>query len=129
LIVEPAVDVEIDGSSAGHSPLTVPLAPGPHRVVLTDKRKGINVVRGLVVGPKGVTREEIHLARGYVTVSAPSGALVTFDGHLYGKAPLKGEVTLYEGPHRILVTVGKARWQQSFSVRAGEHAYFNVETQ
>jgi serine/threonine protein kinase len=129
LVVEPSVDVEIDGAPAGHAPLTVPLAPGRHRVVLTDKRKGINVVRSVLVGPKGVTREEIHLSRGYVTVSAPSGAMVTFDGHLYGKAPLKGEVTLYEGPHQILVTVGKARWQQSFSVRAGEHAYFNVETQ
>jgi hypothetical protein len=129
LIVEPSVDVEIDGSAAGHSPVTVALSPGPHRVVLSDKHKGINIVRGMVVGPRGITREEIHLSRGYVTVSAPNGASVTFDGHLYGKAPLKGEVTLWEGPHHILVTVGKARWQQAFSVRAGEHAYFNVETQ
>jgi serine/threonine protein kinase len=129
LVIEPPVDASVDGSPAQRTPFTVPLPPGKHRVQVSDRRAGINFVRNVTVGPKGKTREEIHLGRGYVTVSAPEGAAIVIDGRSAGKAPLHGELTLFEGSHQIVVTVGKAKWQQAFSVRTGEHAYFNVEAQ
>jgi eukaryotic-like serine/threonine-protein kinase len=129
LVIEPPVDASVDGNPAARTPFTVSVPAGKHRIQVSDKRLGVNLVRTVTVAPKGKTREEIHLGRGFVTVSAPEGAVIFIDGRNMGKAPLHGELTLYEGAHQIVVTVGKAKWQQAFSVRASEHAYFNVEAQ
>ena len=48
------------------------------------------------------------------------------DGKRIGTAPMK-EITVYEGAHRVLVTVGKAKWSEPFSLHAGENVRFNVE--
>lgn len=127
LVVEPEVDLEIDGKPAGRSPFRGELAPGRHVVKLTDRALGISMIRSVTVKPKGTTEEFISVPKGYVSVSAPDGAVVFIDGRRLGTAPLKTDISVYEGRHRIVVTVGKARWQQPFSVRADERMYFNVE--
>ncbi|MBI3184137.1 MAG: serine/threonine protein kinase [Myxococcales bacterium] len=129
LVTDPAVNLTIDGKDVGRSPFDGPMAPGRHVVRLTDKAKGISASRAVVVRASGKTSEEIVLSKGYVSVSAPEGAGVFIDGKKVGTAPIRGEIPVFEGSHHILVTVGKAKWQQAFSVRAHERMYFNVEAQ
>jgi eukaryotic-like serine/threonine-protein kinase len=128
LQVEPSVDLSIDGTPVGRAPFSGPMAPGRHTVQLVDKAKGISTTRVVNVKSRGVTQERIFLSKGFVSISAPDGAQIFIDGKLMGTAPLK-ELSVYEGNHRILVMVGKAKWQQAFSVRGSERMYFNVETE
>ncbi len=129
LVVEPSVEVTIAGQSYGRTPLSAPLAPGRYVVQLQDKAKGISTTRTVTVGEAGKTSEHVVIAKGYVTVSAPADAEVFVDGRSRGRAPLDGELAVYEGSHKLLVTMGKAKWQQAFSLRGGERMYFNVEEQ
>ena len=46
-----------------------------------------------------------------------------------GSAPIRGEIPVYEGSHRISVMVGKARWNEAFNLAAGQRINFNVEMQ
>ncbi|MGQ0507642.1 MAG: protein kinase domain-containing protein [Myxococcaceae bacterium] len=129
LDVDPDVEVSIAGQSYGQSPINIPLPSGKYLVQLVDKNKGINTNRTVVIRDGAKTTERVQLAKGFVTVSAPPGAQIFVDARPVGKAPLPRAVSLFEGRHQILVTVGKAKWQQAFSVRANEQLYFNVETQ
>lgn len=129
LLVEPEVELSIDGQPVGRSPYAGPLDAGRHLVKLSDSTRGISTSRVVVVKGSGKTTERIYLAKGYVIVSAPEGAQVFIDGRKVGTAPLRGELEVYEGNHRILVTVGKAKWQQPFSLRANERMSFDVETE
>lgn len=126
LVVEPAVDLIIDDQPVGRSPFRGPLAPGRHTVKLKNESKGISTSRVITVSESGITREEIYLAKGFVNLSAPDGAIVFVDGKKVGRAPI-GEHEVYEGSHKILVTIGKAKWQESFFLKAGERMNFNVE--
>jgi serine/threonine-protein kinase len=128
LMVEPSVELTINGKSLGRSPYSAPMAPGKYVVKLIDKSKGISTSRTVVVKASGKTSERIYLSKGFVSISAPDGAGIYIDGRMVGRAPIK-EISVYEGSHHILVTVGKAKWQQSFSVKAHERMYFNVETE
>jgi hypothetical protein len=126
LTVTPPVDIEIDGRAVGLSPVAMPLEPGRHALHLSDPSRGINVNRSVTVGKEGKTRHKIVLEKASVAVTAPAGATVLMDGRVVGKAPV-GELSVYEGKHRISVSMGKAKWQQPFSVEGGGHMYFNVE--
>ncbi len=128
LTVEPPVTLTIDGKPSGRSPFNGRLAPGQHIVLLVDKIRNISTSRAITVRPKGKTQEDIVLGRGSVSLTAPDGAVVFIDGRRMGKAPLK-EISLWEGRHKAVVTVGKLKWQQAFTVHEGEHQYFNVEAQ
>jgi serine/threonine-protein kinase len=48
------------------------------------------------------------------------------DGKRIGTAPIE-EINVYEGSHRVLVTVGAAKWSEAFSIHSGENIRFNVE--
>ena len=128
LTVEPAMDIAIDGKPAGRSPFRQQVAPGRHVVQLTNKAKGISTSRVVIVRPKGTTSEEITLGRGTLNLSAPEGAVVFLDGDRIGYAPIR-EVPIWEGNHRIVVAVGKAKWEESFYVKAGQPVSFNVHTE
>ncbi len=129
LYVEPAVDIIIDGKELGRASWSGPMEPGRYVVKLKDESRGINTSRVVVVKARGKTVERIYLKKGYINVSAPDGASIFIDGKKVGTAPVRGEIGVYEGTHKIMVTVGKAKWQQGFSVRPNERMYFNVEPQ
>lgn len=129
LRVEPRVSVKIDGKAVGRAPLRVPLPPGRHKIELEDRRLGIDVTRYVNVSARGVTQEEIYLQKGFVAINAPPGAIISIDGRRVGKAPLSGEVGVYEGSHKLEVTMGKAKFRESFRVRGGQRVYFDVGPQ
>ncbi|HLL82290.1 MAG TPA: PEGA domain-containing protein, partial [Longimicrobium sp.] len=92
---------------------------------LLDRSKGIDTVRGVTVPDAGFVSASFYLSRGYVAVTAPDGAEIFIDGRSYGRAPQK-EIGVYEGNHRIVVTVGKARWQEAFDIKPNERLKFTV---
>jgi serine/threonine-protein kinase len=127
LNVDPPVQVSIGGKVLGQAPLETPMEPGRYVVKLVDAKQGINTSRTVVVAKAGKTQLNVKLGKGSVALSAPDGATVILDGKVVGKAPV-GEIPVYEGQHKLVVTVGKARWQQSFAVRPTERMSFVVET-
>ena len=124
LKVDPPVEVTMDGKRLGRTPLSVPVPNGKHTFKLTNADLGISVTRTLKVA--GKTRQEWSIGKGSVMVSAPDGATVALDGKVMGKAPVK-EIPAYEGQHRILVTLGKAKYSQPFALRPEETMYITVE--
>jgi eukaryotic-like serine/threonine-protein kinase len=126
LFVDPPVDVEIDGEPAGRTPLTKALSPGRHRLNLVNAAAGIKTVRFTELPASGKHREQVYLQKGYIVVSAPDGAVIRVNGRKVGTAPVSGEISLWEGAHRLEVSMGKATWRQSFSLRGNERMYFNA---
>lgn len=129
LNVTPEVEVLLDGKSLGRSPIRMPMEPGKYKVTLKEPSKGISTTRTLVVKETGKTKQDYSIGQGAVTVAAPDGAVIYIDGRAMGKAPLSGDLAVYEGSHQILVTIARAKWKQAFTLRAGERMYFNVETE
>lgn len=129
LTVEPAVSVEVDGQPMGRSPLRVAVEPGRRRIRLLDRANGIDITRSVTVPSGGVANEQIYLQRGFLSITAPPGAVIEIDGKQVGTAPLKQDVQLYEGSHRIEVRVGGATWRDTFTVRPNQRVYFDVGPQ
>ena len=129
LTVEPPGRVEIDGRSVGRSPVRAAVEPGRRRVRLLDRDRGIDVTRSVTVASGGVTQESIFLQRGFVSVTAPPGATISIDGKQVGTAPLKEDLSLYEGSHVLEVQAGQAKFRESFTVRANQRVYFDVGPQ
>jgi serine/threonine-protein kinase len=125
LFVEPVVNVSLDGQPIGRTPLLYwPAPPGRRSLYLTGK--GVSVAKSVVIADAGITRHEIYLARGYITVNAPDGAEVSLDGRALGPAPLK-DVSVYEGSHRLVVTVNESRWEEAFNIAPNERLRFTVD--
>jgi serine/threonine-protein kinase len=127
LTVDPPVEVSIDGRAVGRSPVSTALAPGTHVVRFTDPTLGINVSRSIRVAPGGKTSQRLVIGKSVVQVHAPDGAAIYVDGKSVGTAPI-AEISVFEGKHRILATLGTAKWQQGFSVNANERMSFKIET-
>jgi serine/threonine protein kinase len=126
LTSEPPLDVFASGKSLGRTPLTVPMDAGKHTLTLTNKQLGISLTRPITVKPRGKSSQHINVGKGSVAVTAPQGSVIFVDGIKKGVAPVE-EFEVYEGSHRILVNLGKAKWSQPFKVRPTERMYFNVE--
>jgi serine/threonine-protein kinase len=127
LIVDPRVDIMLtDGGTLGRTPFTVPMPPGRHVLSLSNPSLGIQTARSVTVAPEGRTTQRIYLNKGYVTIRAPAGATVQVNGRKVGTAPVE-ELDLYEGYHRLVVTVGAARWQKSFQLEANQRVTFTVD--
>ena len=122
----PKADVTIDGKIHGRTPLKLELTPGRKVVRLENKELGINTGRVFTLVEGKTLVENVNIGQGTVVLTAPDGAAVFMDGKRIGTAPMK-EITVYEGAHRVLVTVGKAKWSEPFSLHAGENVRFNVE--
>jgi eukaryotic-like serine/threonine-protein kinase len=128
LETSPVVELLIDGRAVGRSPWSGMLPPGRKVITLSSKELGINTTRAVVLRSERVV-EQIVLEKGSVVVTAPEGAVVFIDGIRVGVAPLSGEVPVYEGHHRILVTVGQSKWTDTFNLLAHQKVSFNVEVE
>ncbi|WP_224242859.1 protein kinase domain-containing protein [Hyalangium gracile] len=127
LIVDPRVDALLpDGGVLGRTPLTVPLPPGRYLLSLSNPALGINTSRVVNVNPMGRTTARFYLNKGYVNVRAPEGGIVQVDGRNVGTAPID-ELDLYEGQHRLVVTVDGARWQKVFTLDPSQRVTFTVD--
>ncbi|WP_224360729.1 protein kinase domain-containing protein [Hyalangium versicolor] len=127
LIVDPRVDALLsDGGVIGRTPVTVPLPAGRHVISFSSPSLGINTARSVTVNPLGRTTARFYLNKGYVNVRAPEGGVVQVDGRNVGTTPVD-ELDLYEGQHRLTVTVNGARWQKIFSLEASQRLTFTVD--
>jgi serine/threonine-protein kinase len=123
----PALAVSVDGKLVGRAPVSLAIAPGRHRLTLADPALGIQLVRNVQAKP-GENRLAITVGKGTVTINAPSGCEVRVDGRVVGRTPLAAPLPVFEGSHRVQVSMGAAIWQQAFNLADGEHMTFDVET-
>jgi len=122
LFVLPPVDVSLDGKRLGRTPLTVPLAPGPYTLELSNPAKGVvKATRVITVLPKGTTTQRMLVGRGTVLVRAPAGSRILLDGRKAGP-----KLSPFEGEHQLVVTNGKARWEKSFRLEPRQKVTFDV---
>jgi serine/threonine-protein kinase len=126
LTVEPRVEASVPGTYLGRTPLSATLPAGRHVLTLSNPVLGIQVTRTVTVPAGGRTGQQFFLNKGFATVRAPKGAIVTIDGRLVGAAPVE-ELDLYEGTHQLLVVVNNARWQRTFKLEPGQRVAFDVE--
>lgn len=126
LLVEPQVDVSIDGRVLGRTPLNVSLPPGKYVLYLNNPALGIQTARAVTLSLTERNLHQIQLLRGFIHVRAPSGAVVVLDGRNVGKAPIE-QLDAYEGPHRLLVTLDGQNWEQSFQLTGAQHVTFTVK--
>jgi serine/threonine-protein kinase len=126
LTVDPRVDVSLQGTLLGRTPLSVSLPPGRHVLALTNAVLGIQVARTFTITAGGRNSQQIYLNKGFVTVRAPKDAIVTVNDRLVGAAPVE-ELDLYEGTHQLLVIVNGARWQKTFKLEPGQRVSFDVD--
>jgi hypothetical protein len=109
----------------GRTPWTGRLPAGKRTVALQNKALGISSGRVLTLKGEPVS-EKITFEKGTVVINAPPGAIVFMDGVRRGVAPLPGELAVYEGAHRAMVTVGESKWSESFTLFAGQRVQFDV---
>lgn len=125
LFVDPPVDVSVDGEPAGRTPVKLRVAPGRRQLWFSDRARGISTGRVVDVPLQGAARQ-FYLSRGFINVFAPEGSQVEIDGRPYGAAPLR-EVGLFEGHHRLVVTIDEAKWQESFQLEPNQRLRFDVD--
>ncbi|MDY7232571.1 serine/threonine-protein kinase [Hyalangium rubrum] len=127
LIVDPRVDILLsDGGVLGRTPLTAPMPAGRHVLSLSNPALGIQTARSVTVNLTGRTTQRFYLNKGFVTIRGPEGSIVQVDGRKVGTTPVE-ELDLYEGYHRLVVTVGSARWTKSFQLDATQRVTFTVD--
>lgn len=124
----PKVELLLDGKSLGHTPWTGVLPPGRKVFTLQNKALAISATRAVTLKHDPVT-ETYTFEKGFVVVKAPEGAAIFIDGNRVGTAPITGEIPVYEGSHRIQVTVGQSKWSEPFTLYGGQRVSFNVELQ
>ena len=127
--VDPNVELTLEGKVLGRTPWTGRLTAGRQVFTLLNKELGVKTMRAMTVSLTEKNNENFKLEKGFVTLSAPDGAQVYIDEKRIGSAPIRGEIPVYEGAHRISVVVGKARWAEAFTLAAGKRINFNVEMQ
>ncbi len=124
----PGVDLLLDGKLLGHTPWTGTLPPGRKVFTLQNKALAISATRAITLKNEAVT-ESYAFEKGFVAVKAPDGAAIFIDGNRVGTAPIRGEIPVYEGSHRIQVTVGQSKWSEPFTLYGAQRVSFNVELQ
>lgn len=124
----PSAELFLDSKSLGKTPWTGRLPPGKKVFHLENKPLLLNAWRSVVLKAEPVS-ETFTFEKGFVSITAPEGASVFIDGVRVGAAPIKGEVPVYEGSHKISVNYGKAKWNEPFNLYGGQRVSFNVEMQ
>jgi eukaryotic-like serine/threonine-protein kinase len=124
----PNCDLFLDDKPLGHTPWSGLLSPGKKTFTFVNSAELIKSTRVLMVRAEPVNAN-FSFEKGFVTVRAPEGAVIFIDGNRVGSAPIRGEIPVPEGSHRISVTVGKAKWGEDFTVRANQRVNFNIEPQ
>ncbi len=124
----PSLELILEGVSLGKTPWSGKLAPGRKVFTLQSKGLGISATRVITVKADDVD-ESYTFEKGFVSVKAPEGAAVFIDGNRMGTAPIRGEIPVYEGSHRIEVRVGQSKWAEPFTIYGAQRVSFNVELQ
>jgi hypothetical protein len=114
----------VDGKRAGRPPLQRPVAAGRREVRLLDANLGLDVSRTVEVRPPR-TELRIEVGKGRLTVRAPEGAEIAVDGRPVARGSVR-DLEVWEGRHRIEVTLGSARDQHDFRVGAGQTYDYDV---
>ncbi|GMU06345.1 protein kinase domain-containing protein [Corallococcus caeni] len=128
LTVEPRVEVTLNNALLGRTPLSASLPPGKHLLTFTNGALGISVSRTVTVAPTGRSAYQFFLNKAFINVRGPAGANVTIDGKPAGTVPVE-ELDVYEGYHRLNVTVGPSHWQKTFTIEPGQRVNFDVDFQ
>jgi eukaryotic-like serine/threonine-protein kinase len=128
LTVEPRVEVTLNGALLGRTPLSAPVPPGRHVLTFTNGPLGISVSRTVTVSATGRSAYQFFLNKAFINVRGPAGANVNIDGKPVGQVPVE-ELDVYEGYHRLHVSVGAATWQKSFTIEPGQRVNFDVDFQ
>jgi serine/threonine-protein kinase len=124
----PTVELSLDGKVLGKTPWTGSLPAGRKVFKLENKALMISTSRAVVLKSEPV-EENYTFEKGFVAIKAPEGSAIFIDGNRVGTAPIRGEIPVYEGSHRIQVTIGQSKWSEPFNLYAGQRVSFNVETQ
>lgn len=125
---KPGAELSVDGKSLGRTPWTGRLPPGKTVFHFENKPALLNAWRSVQVKAEPVS-ETFTFDKGLVAITAPEGAAVFIDGTRVGTAPIRGEIPVYEGSHRISVKFGKANWSEPFTLYGGQRVSFSVELQ
>ncbi|QAT84920.1 putative serine/threonine protein kinase [Corallococcus coralloides] len=128
LTVEPRVEVTLNNALLGRTPLSASLPPGKHLLTFTNGALGISVSRTVTVAPTGRSAYQFFLNKAFINVRGPAGANVTVDGKPVGVVPVE-ELDVYEGYHRLNVSVGPSHWQKTFTIEPGQRVNFDVDFQ
>lgn len=124
----PVVELMLDGKALGKTPWSGMVSQGRKVFTLENKALGIKATRAITVKGDAVD-ENFTFQQGFVAVKAPEGATVFIDGVKKGLAPIRGEIPVYEGNHRIEVRFGQSKWSEPFSIYGSQRVSFNVELQ
>ncbi|MFN0064396.1 MAG: protein kinase domain-containing protein [Myxococcaceae bacterium] len=127
LTTDPIVEVSLNGRKLGKTPLNLALASGRHNLRLTTA-DGLNIAKTIAVGRRGVTKQHVVVGKGLLSVNVPNGAQILLDGRPISKVTIK-DYPVYEGQHRLLVTLGSAEWRQSFFMGPNETMEYDVEAE
>ncbi|NOJ95488.1 PEGA domain-containing protein [Corallococcus coralloides] len=128
LTVEPRVEVTLNNALLGRTPLSASLPPGKHLLTFTNGALGISVSRTVTVAPTGRSAYQFFLNKAFINVRGPAGANVSVDGKPVGTVPVE-ELDVYEGYHRLNVSVGPSHWQKTFTIEPGQRVNFDVDFQ
>ncbi len=121
----PAADVLLDGKVLGHTPWVGRLPAGRKVFTLQNKEVLLSTTRTVMLKNEAVS-EKFVFEKGFVAITAPEGSAILIDGTRVATAPVKGEIPVYEGYHRIQVLVGQAKWNDTFTLYGGQRVSFNV---
>jgi serine/threonine-protein kinase len=121
----PAADVLLDGKVLGHTPWVGRLPAGRKVFTLQNKDVLLSTTRVVTLKSEPVN-EKFVFEKGFVAITAPEGSAIFIDGARVATAPVKGEIPVYEGYHRIQVLVGQAKWNDTFTLYGGQRVSFNV---
>ncbi|MFT3707890.1 MAG: serine/threonine-protein kinase [Archangium sp.] len=124
----PTVELSLDGKVLGKTPWSGSLPAGRKVFKLENKALMISTSRAVTLKSDPV-EETYTFEKGFVAIKAPEGSAIFIDGNRVGTAPIRGEIPVYEGSHRIQVTIGQSKWSEPFNLYAGQRVSFNVETQ
>jgi len=117
-----AAAVTVDGKPSGHTPVSLELAAGPHRVemskggrhrtVTVDAKAGQTMALVLDLGSGASSTGQLRVS------TTPSGARVAVDGRARGTTPLL-VADLAPGDHEVLVEGRGRSVRQAVTVEAG----------
>jgi len=124
----PSVELSLDGKVLGRTPWSGSLPPGRKVFKLENKAQMISTSRAITLTSEPV-EQSYTFEKGFVSVKAPEGSAIFIDNVRVGTAPIRGEIPVYEGSHRISVTIGQSKWSEPFSLYGGQRVSFNVEHQ
>ena len=123
---EPAgAQVLVDGEARGIAPVTLSVKPGPHTLELRGSGEPRKIPITVAAGQQ--ISQYVELAKSVASVgqlqvrSEPTGALVTVDGIVRGKAPVVVDA-LTPGDHAVVLESDIATVKQTVTIGAGQTA-------